>query len=660
MSFMPKQISISEWGKIIYNNKNLPIDYNELNDKLLVSFSGEYERIIPEYSTTGYYGNLEDFINDFLNNIPEKLEKLQLKIRPWLEKFYSCIITDEEVNLLATHEHFRWVNKMYSDGWTYDESLNPAAKTHPDLTGFSNLDNKKQKFYRELIYTIPVVLNRCGFEVYKPAEQGFIKNDLIENLARAIHERYRILMREMDDKAKSESIYEKSYIVNVYNRQYFSLEYDQLPNDIKSSNIDSAYHIATKLLSIGYTIKETDRTTTQTLLFPGDTEIETMAKMEHERWAWEKRLKGFSYGKTRNDALKKHPCLVPYHELPELEKEKDRILVKIYPALLDDINYSVIPLSPEQLQNISYVPRQRVLLQESIAEIEKSILAIDTEDFNAKQDAKTSIRKQLTESLAGIRSAIEEQYGASQIQQCILPTRLFFRSCLPDSFILYKPRDILSGDFYFVSKVNNFVIFAAADCTGHGTAGAMLSMICSNFLDQAVNDNRLTDPSMIISFVYKKLVAFMKRHDKSVVSDYGMEIAICTIIPETRTLFYAGINRPLYIFGNSYTEILEPQKIRTGDGYESLQTSMKQSQQVNLQKGDTLYAFSDGYADQFGGKENKKFMTRNLEHLLKTIQPEPMLGQYEILNSTIEQWKRAGTENAVEQMDDILVIGVRL
>jgi serine phosphatase RsbU (regulator of sigma subunit) len=152
----------------------------------------------------------------------------------------------------------------------------------------------------------------------------------------------------------------------------------------------------------------------------------------------------------------------------------------------------------------------------------------------------------------------------------------------------------------------------------------------------------------------------MKRYDSSLISDYGMEIAVCTIIPETRAVFYCGINRPLYFFRNRELGILEPQKIRAGNGYESLLSGLKPSQQVNLQKGDTLYVFSDGYADQFGGRENKKFLTRNLENLLETIQPKTMLGQYEILNNTIEQWKGSGTDDIIEQTDDILLIGVRL
>jgi serine phosphatase RsbU (regulator of sigma subunit) len=651
--------SLPVWGDIIPESENNSLNSEKLSGELINFFSSEYTRIRSAFPSTGYLPDAELFVNEFVTSIPEKLKLLQVSLRQFSGRYFTCIITDEEVDQLASNEHYRWVNKMYATGWTFGEAYDPEARTHPELNGFSDLGRERQKFYRELIYTVPVILNRCGYEIFKPGEQKFFKNELVESLACAIHERYRKMMREMDEKARSESVYEKLNIVNAYNRQYFSVDFNQLPADIRSSNLDSAHHIATKLLSIGYSIKEAARNSGQMLVCLSDSEIETMAKLEHERWAWEKRHKGFSFASVRNDALKTHPCLIPYIELPELEKEKDRVLVKIIPALLTDINYSVFALSPEQLRNISYIPMQRILLQESIYGIEKTIQSIESNDIQKGEETKR-LKNNLAESLINIRATIEEQYGASMIQQCILPTRLFFRSCLPDSFILYKPKDILSGDFYFISRINNLIIFAAADCTGHGTAGAMLSMICSNFLDQAVNDNNLTDPSMIIGFVYKKLVGFMKRHDNSVVSDYGMEIAVCTLIPETNKLMYAGINRALYLFRNTENIILEAQKIRAGNGYESLLNTIQPSLELNLKKGDSLYIFSDGYADQFGGKENKKFLNKNLANLLKDIQPKTMLEQYETLSNTIEEWKGTGTESAQEQTDDILLIGVRI
>jgi hypothetical protein len=201
----------SGWEEIIYNSKNLPIDLKALEDNLIDSFQKEYDRIKSCYYSDEYFNDNHQFNKNFVDDIPGKFKKLKLLIRPFTDSYHSCIITDEEVDVLAGHEHYRWVKEMHNDGWHFGETLNKEARTHPDLTQFPNLDFNRQRFYRKLIYTIPVILNRCGYEVFKPAEQAYIKPELIENLARVIHERYRVLMREMEEKSKTESVY-KSFI----------------------------------------------------------------------------------------------------------------------------------------------------------------------------------------------------------------------------------------------------------------------------------------------------------------------------------------------------------------------------------------------------------------------------------------------------------------
>lgn len=655
------QSNINTWENILYNSQDYTFYSKDLIANLKNEFSKEYKRIRNDFSSIFYKEDTERTINDFIEDIPEKFKKLKLFIQPFKDRYFSCIITDEEVDLLASHEHYKWVNEMFSDGWQYEEALDAGAKVHPDLIHFPNLNKTRQRFYRELIYTIPVIFIRCGFEISKPIEQGFRKEDMLENLARAIHARYRNLMSEMDEKSRTDSVYEKLYIVNNNNRKYFSAEYEQLPEDIKSSNFDSAYHIATKLLSIGYAIEKAEKNTEHVLLYLSKTDIETMAKLEHERWSWEKRLKGFTYAPVRKDEKKKHNCLLPYNELPELEKEKDRNQVEFYPSLLQDINYKVVALSPEQLQNISYIPRHRQLLDESLVKIEIINKTLDEDVFKNRNDKITKeIEVHLSDVISNINSACDSLYEASGIQQNILPSKIYFRICLPDSFILFKPKDILSGDFYFISKIQDSVIFAAADCTGHGTSGALLSMICSNYLDQAVNDNQITDPSDIIFFVYNKLVSFMKRHNKDIYSDHGMEIAICNIKTESRTLLFAGINRPLILFKKNEMEKLSPQRVLTGSSFETILNHIEPSQEVKLDKGDIMYVFSDGYADQLGGPKNITYRTKNFKKLLQEIHSKPLLEQYEILNRTNEQWKIKDRQEATEQTDDILVIGVRI
>jgi serine phosphatase RsbU (regulator of sigma subunit) len=499
-----------------------------------------------------------------------------------------------------------------------------------------------------------VIFLRSGYELFKPAEEEFRNTEKLEELARAMHSRYCMLMRSMDEESVKDSVYEKLSIVNNDNRENFTKSFDELEQDIRSSSIDSAYHITTKLLSIGYRIEEEESGAEQILLRLNKSEIETMSKLEHERWAWQKRLSGWTYAPVRNNQHKKHNCLVPYNKLPELEKEKDRDQVKFIPELLKAINYRIIPLSPEQSENISYIPQQKKLLAETRLKIEKI-----NKQFDAKKITTENIKAQLAETIKDLSSAIESLNMAAGIQNNILPSKIYLKSCLPDSFILHRPKDILSGDFYFASKQKDKVIFAAADCTGHGTSAAMLSMICSNYLDQAVNDKYITDPAEILHFVYKKLVTFMKRHHNTVISDHGMEIAVCTLIPDSRTLFYKGIKRPLYIFREGELEIVKPQKVRSRS-YEPVVECKEPSQEIILQKGNTLYMFSDGYPDQFGGPEYRNFSIKHFKNLLKSIQSMDMLEQYTVLSNTIEEWRNSDPDNTVDQTDDILVFGVKV
>ena len=646
------------WENIFFNFNENEVIIDDIIKKLKEEFLKEFLRIKTDFKFILYEDDNKT-VTDFINDIPYKLNKLNVQVKSYKEHYFSCIITDEDIDLLASVEHQKLLNGINAEDWD-EETIDENAKIHLYLKHFSSLGLTRQRFYRELIYTIPVIFVRCGYELFRPAEEEFRNIEQLKNLARVIHARYCTLIKNMNEESIKKSLYEKLAIVNNKNRKNFNISYDDLPDDIKSSSIDSAYHIATKLLSIGYAIKEENNEAEQILLYLSKSDIETMAKLEHERWAWEKRLKGWTYAPERNNKNKRHNCLVPYDELTELEKEKDRDQVKLYPALLKAINYKIIPLSPEQSRNISYIPQQKKLLDETILKIEvvKEQLVEKTQKINENLNIK-NIKDQLSYIIKDLSTAVDSFNMAAGIQHNILPSKIYFKICLPESFILFKPKDILSGDFYFVSKQKNKVVFAAADCTGHGTSAAMLSMICSNYMDQAVNDNHLTDPSAIISFVYKKMVSFMKRHHNTIISDHGMEIAICTLIPASRTLFYAGIKRPLYVFRNSKLEILKPQKV-SSRSYESVIEYTEPSQKLKLKKGNMVYMFSDGFPDQFGGPDHRNYSNKQFKKMLESIQTLSMLEQYAAMNNTIEQWRSYDPENITEQTDDILVIGVKV
>lgn len=242
---------------------------------------------------------------------------------------------------------------------------------------------------------------------------------------------------------------------------------------------------------------------------------------------------------------------------------------------------------------------------------------------------------------------------AKRIQQAKLPKKEEIYSVLPDCFILFKPKDIVSGDFYFFYKDNKSLFIAAADCTGHGVPGAFMSMIASEKLTEAVSLS--TDTSDILKRLNKGIKTSLRQTESLDSTKDGMDIALCSLDIESRIVKYAGANRPLWIIRNGQTEVEEIKGTKKGIGGFTEDEQDFETHEIKLQHGDSFYIFSDGYADTFGGKSGKKLMTSKFKDVLLGIQHLSMSEQEKHLDSFLEDWK-AG----VEQVDDILVIGIRL
>ena len=239
---------------------------------------------------------------------------------------------------------------------------------------------------------------------------------------------------------------------------------------------------------------------------------------------------------------------------------------------------------------------------------------------------------------------------AKRIQTAILPPDEMVKKLLPNSFVIYIPKDIVAGDFYWMQEHKGKVLFAAADCTGHGVPGAMVSVVCNSGLNRAVREFDLTDPGAILSKTRELVV---EEFEKSVedVKD-GMDIALCSL--EGNTLQYAGAHNPLWIIRNGSDEIEEikanKQPIGKFDNPLPYQTH-----EVQLNSGDLVYIFSDGYADQFGGDKGKKFKASNFKQLLLSIKDESLETQNEQIVKNFHEWK-----GSIEQLDDVCIIGVRI
>lgn len=256
---------------------------------------------------------------------------------------------------------------------------------------------------------------------------------------------------------------------------------------------------------------------------------------------------------------------------------------------------------------------------------------------------------------------------AKRIQEAILPPPKLVREHLQSSFILYKPKDIVAGDFYWMESVDDWVIFAAADCTGHGVPGAMVSVVCSNALNRAVREFELTQPAKILD---KTLEIVIERFAKSEeeVKD-GMDIAMCALNIQTNELQFAGANNPLWIIRPSSADDIkdippDPLSSDTAKLYEIKATKQPIGKYadpkpfvnhvIQLAPGDSFYVFSDGFPDQFGGEKGKKLKTKAFKQLLLSIQHQEMGAQSVLLDQFFEDWR-----GDHEQIDDVCVIGVR-
>ena len=242
---------------------------------------------------------------------------------------------------------------------------------------------------------------------------------------------------------------------------------------------------------------------------------------------------------------------------------------------------------------------------------------------------------------------------AKRIQDAILPSQDRIHQYLPDSFIFFRPLAIVSGDFYWFIHKEGKSIIAAVDCTGHGVPGAFMSMIGNTLLNKVVDTTKNTSPADILFNLRKGVIKALKQSD-DINSKDGMDIALCVIDHEKKSLEYAGAFNPLYFISKGKLTQVKANRMPIGS-YLDKDVQVFNNHTLNFTSGDLIYIFSDGYADQFGGPTGKKFGARQMRELLQSVAHLPTSEQKEIIISHFDEWK--GNHN---QLDDVLVIGIRL
>jgi ligand-binding sensor domain-containing protein/serine phosphatase RsbU (regulator of sigma subunit) len=300
------------------------------------------------------------------------------------------------------------------------------------------------------------------------------------------------------------------------------------------------------------------------------------------------------------------------------------------------ISYSVTRYRTQSLVNAKILLEQKVnektfLLQQEKATVEK---------IKGQLEIKN---KNVTDSI---------NY-AQRIQESVLPSRESIAAAFERSFVYYKPRDIVSGDFYWFAETSESYLIAAVDCTGHGVPGAFMSLVGSTLLNEIVSNKKVTNPSSILSKLNTSIIKVLRQKADYNSSHDGMDMAICSISKDKNRLSFGGALRPLYHVRDKVLTELKGNPYFIGGYYENLHKTFE-NEELEITKGDTIYIFSDGYVDQFGGENMKKFSTKRFKALLTQIAEKDIEEQYVLLDEAFNSWK--GKE---EQVDDVLVIGIK-
>ncbi len=330
-----------------------------------------------------------------------------------------------------------------------------------------------------------------------------------------------------------------------------------------------------------------------------------------------------------------------------------------------DIGYCIYPLSAAYVlgKKNGLTQRQLVNQIQSIERLSADNLQKELEKQQILETANAELEQKVAERTNEVSSqkaelelknkAITDNVTyAKRIQHALLPDIKLIQESVPDSFVIFLPKDIVSGDFYSFAEKNDRTILVAGDCTGHGVSGAFMSMIGSSLLNQIINERGMVQPAQVLNQLNQAVLNTFQSVDNE--SNDGMDVAMVSINMDIGELQFAGANRPLWLVQNDELVMIKPDKSPIG-GFQMARERKFINHIIPVKKGDVFYIFTDGYADQFGGPLGKKMMTSKMRDKIMEIRDLPMAQQNKILLDYFNDWK-----GEMEQVDDVLLIGVRL
>lgn len=275
------------------------------------------------------------------------------------------------------------------------------------------------------------------------------------------------------------------------------------------------------------------------------------------------------------------------------------------------------------------------------------------ESVSLKKHSEENLVKRLAELEAKSREMEESIRYAGSLQQSILPNERIFQNAFMDAFVLFQPKDIVSGDFYWIYQHNDDVYFAVGDCTGHGVPGALVNIAGNTILRQIIRLEGVSDPALIMQLLDNELINLFNEHLTVGKRCDGMDIVFCKFNLQSKKGSFCGAGRPLILIREG--ELVEFKKGPDAIGYSSFGEKTFETIHFALNEGDQFYLFTDGYTDQFGGENVKKFNRQRFRNLLLSLTDMPMNKQKNELSFSFDNWK-----GQQEQVDDICVIGLRI
>ncbi len=295
----------------------------------------------------------------------------------------------------------------------------------------------------------------------------------------------------------------------------------------------------------------------------------------------------------------------------------------------------------------------------------KAVMFISARDIRERLRMQEQIKKQSDIIEEKNKDLIDSITYAKNIQHAILPSMSSMNKSFPEMFVLYKPKDIVSGDFYWYTSVKSSVnnelaatgeglsVIAVVDCTGHGVPGAFMSLVGYTLLNQTVNTPEVNTPGAVLDYMNRELLRTLNKNMEEIVINDGMDMSVCAFNPKTKKLNYAGANHVMYHIHDNQLANYDGDKQAIGlQSQEKLKAFT--NHELTIERGDVIYMFTDGFEDQFGGEKSKKYKSSRFREFLQSIHTNKMQEQKNLLEQEFINWKGKN-----EQLDDVLVIGIR-